>query len=239
MSLRASAEAVRGERSFCGLTFTTLVRATPHRVALRRNRQVSKPTTHFLVQPFPLLFTRARETVSVSGESTCCRDLAEARHALSMAPITLSGRPLFVSIKCRKRAVSPCGFDGREGVREGFRDHRHAGRFRRRGACQGGGPAQLAGTRAALAPELSALKAFIVVNRQTRKVLAEFETREEAEAFRDGLISARATGKTPLSIRSTLGGRNDEEAGAAHRAEKRGHTAHPLRRKQRRGPRSA
>jgi hypothetical protein len=39
------------------------------------------------------------------------------------------------------------------------------------------------------------LKAFIVVHRQTRKILGEFETREEAEAFRDGLISARANGK--------------------------------------------
>ena len=83
----------------------------------------------------------------------------------------------------------------------------------------------------------SALKAFIVVNRQTRKILAEFETREEAEAFRDGLISARATGKSPLSIRSTLGDWNDQEAGAARRAEKRGHTGPPLRGKQRRGPR--
>jgi hypothetical protein len=72
------------------------------------------------------------------------------------------------------------------------------------------------------------LKAFIVVNRQTRKILAEFETREEAEAFRDGLISARATGKSPLSIRSTLGDRNDREARAARRAEKGGHTAHHL-----------
>src|SRR6266508_1346231 len=86
-------------------------------------------------------------------------------------------------------------------------------------------------------PELSALKAFIVVHRQTRKILAEFETREEAEAFRDGLISTHATGKSPLSIRSTLGDRNDQEAGAAHRAEKREHTAHPLRGTQRRGPR--
>jgi hypothetical protein len=34
-------------------------------------------------------------------------------------------------------------------------------------------------------PEFSALKAFIVVNRRTRKIVAEFETREEAEAFRD------------------------------------------------------
>jgi hypothetical protein len=83
----------------------------------------------------------------------------------------------------------------------------------------------------------SALKAFIVVNRQTRKILAEFETREEAEAFRDGLVSARATGKSPLSIRSTLGDCNDQEAGAARRAEKRGHTGPPLRGKQRRGPR--
>ncbi|SRR6266487_2030998 len=83
----------------------------------------------------------------------------------------------------------------------------------------------------------SALKAFIVVNRQTRKILAEFETREEAEAFRDGLISARATGKSPLSIRSTLGDGNDQEAGAARRTEKRGRTGHPLRGKRRRGPR--
>ena len=83
----------------------------------------------------------------------------------------------------------------------------------------------------------SALKAFIVVNRQTRKILAEFETREEAEAFRDGLIIARATGKSPLSIRSTLGDCNDQEAGAAGRAEKRGHAGPPLRGKRRRGPR--
>jgi len=75
------------------------------------------------------------------------------------------------------------------------------------------------------------LKAFIVVNRQTRKILAEFETREEAEAFRDGLIGAQANGKSQLSIRSTLGERNDQEAGAAHRADKRGRAAHPLRRK--------
>jgi predicted ATPase len=88
-----------------------------------------------------------------------------------------------------------------------------------------------------VAQGFSALKAFIVVNRQTRKILAEFETREEAEAFRDGLISARVTGKSPLSIRSTLGDRNDQEAGAARRAEKRGHTAHHLRGEQRRGPR--
>jgi len=81
------------------------------------------------------------------------------------------------------------------------------------------------------------LKAFIVVNRQTRKILAEFETREEAEAFRDGLIGAQANGKSHLSIRSTLGDRNDQEAGAADRADKRGRTAHPLRRKHRRGPR--
>src|SRR5512133_2631185 len=33
---------------------------------------------------------------------------------------------------------------------------------------------------------LSAVKAFIIVNRRTRKIVAEFETREEAEAFRDG-----------------------------------------------------
>jgi hypothetical protein len=35
------------------------------------------------------------------------------------------------------------------------------------------------------------LKDFIVVNRLTRKMVAEFGTREEAEAFRDGLINAQ------------------------------------------------
>jgi hypothetical protein len=58
------------------------------------------------------------------------------------------------------------------------------------------------------------LKAFIVVDRRTRKIVAEFGTREEAEAFRDGLISAQANGKSDLSIRSTLGGLSDQEAGA-------------------------
>jgi alkylated DNA nucleotide flippase Atl1 len=85
-------------------------------------------------------------------------------------------------------------------------------------------------------PESSDLKAFIVVNRRTRKIVAEFGTREEAEAFRDGLISAQANGKSDLSIRSTLRESTDQEAGAAQRAEKRGRTAHPLRRKQSRGP---
>jgi hypothetical protein len=60
-------------------------------------------------------------------------------------------------------------------------------------------------------PEFSALKAFIVVNRRTRKIVAEFETREEAEAFRDGLISAQANGKSDLSIRSTPGDRTDRK----------------------------
>lgn len=87
------------------------------------------------------------------------------------------------------------------------------------------------------ASKVSALKAFIVVNRRTRKIVAEFGTREEAEAFRDGLISTQANGKGDLSIRSTLRDSTDEEAGAAQRAEKRRRTAHPLRRKQRRRPR--
>jgi hypothetical protein len=85
-------------------------------------------------------------------------------------------------------------------------------------------------------PESWALKAFIVVNRRTRKIVAEFGTREEAEAFRDGLISAQANGKSDLSIRSTLGESTDQDARAAQRAEKRGRTAHPLRPKQSRGP---
>jgi hypothetical protein len=85
--------------------------------------------------------------------------------------------------------------------------------------------------------ESGALKDFIVVNRLTRKIVAEFGTREEAEAFRDGLISAQPNGKSDLSIRSTLGDSTDQEAGAAQRAEKRGRTPHPLRRKQSRGPR--
>ena len=58
------------------------------------------------------------------------------------------------------------------------------------------------------------MKRFIVVNRQTRKIIAEFETREEAEAFRDGLIGARASWKSRLSIRSTLGDRGNEQAAA-------------------------
>jgi hypothetical protein len=82
-----------------------------------------------------------------------------------------------------------------------------------------------------------ALKPFIVVNRQTPQILAEFETREEAEAFRDGLSSARTNGKGNLSIRSTHADRNDQEAGATDRADKRGHTARPVRKKQRRRPR--
>ncbi len=97
--------------------------------------------------------------------------------------------------------------------------------------------------RAAVVPrvtrEFSALKPFIVVNRQTHKIVAEFETREEAEAFRDGLISAQANGKSRLSIRSTLGARNDQEAGVAQRADGRERPAHPVRRRQRRGPRRA
>jgi hypothetical protein len=87
------------------------------------------------------------------------------------------------------------------------------------------------------ASRVSALKAFIVVDRRTRKIVAEFGTREEAEAFRDGLISSQANGKSDLSIRSTLGDSTDQEAGAAQRAEKPRRTAHPLRRKQRRRPR--
>jgi len=75
------------------------------------------------------------------------------------------------------------------------------------------------------------LKAFIVVNRRTRKIVAEFGTREEAEAFRDGLISAQANRKVDLSIRSTLGDSTHQEAGAAQRAEKRRRTTHPRRRK--------
>jgi hypothetical protein len=55
------------------------------------------------------------------------------------------------------------------------------------------------------------LKPFIVVNRQTRKIVAEFESREEAGAFRDGLINAQATAQSLLSIRSTLGDRNDRK----------------------------
>jgi hypothetical protein len=78
------------------------------------------------------------------------------------------------------------------------------------------------------------LKPFIVVDRQTRKILAEFETREEAEAFRDGLSGARTNGKSDLSIRSTLGDRNEKDAAATHR---RRHTAQPVRRRQRRRPR--
>jgi hypothetical protein len=70
------------------------------------------------------------------------------------------------------------------------------------------------------------LKDFIVVNRLTRKIVAEFGTREEAEAFRDGLISAQANGKNDLSIKSTLADSTDQRAGAAQRAEKRGRTAH-------------
>jgi hypothetical protein len=81
------------------------------------------------------------------------------------------------------------------------------------------------------------LKAFIVVDRRTRKIVAEFATREEAEAFRDGQIGTQANGKSDLSIRSTLADSTDQEAGAAQRAEKRRRTAHPLRRKQRRRPR--
>jgi hypothetical protein len=85
--------------------------------------------------------------------------------------------------------------------------------------------------------DVRALKPFIVLNRQTRKILAEFETREEAEAFRDGLSSARTNGNSDLSIRSTPGDRNDRKAGATNRPNKRGQTAHPVRKKQRRGPR--
>jgi hypothetical protein len=87
-----------------------------------------------------------------------------------------------------------------------------------------------------LPPEFGVLKDFIVVNRLTRKIVAEFGTREEAEAFRDGLISAQANGKNDLSIRSTLADSTDQRAGAAQRAEKRRRTARP-RQKQRRGPR--
>jgi hypothetical protein len=90
---------------------------------------------------------------------------------------------------------------------------------------------------AGLPPEFGVLKDFIVVNRLTRKIVAEFGTREEAEAFRDGLISAQANGKNDLSIRSTLADSTDQRVGAAQRAEKRRRTARPRRRKQRRGPR--
>jgi hypothetical protein len=58
------------------------------------------------------------------------------------------------------------------------------------------------------------LKAFIVVNRRTRKIVAEFGTREEAEAFRDGLITAQANGKSDLSIRSTLAASTDRGSGS-------------------------
>ena len=81
------------------------------------------------------------------------------------------------------------------------------------------------------------MKRFIVVNRQTRQILAEFESREEAEAFRDGRVSAHANGKGYLSIRSTLGERDNPQARAVDSADKRGRTAQPLRRKQRRAPR--
>jgi hypothetical protein len=89
---------------------------------------------------------------------------------------------------------------------------------------------------AGLLPEFGVLKDFIVVNRLTRKIVAEFGTREEAEAFRDGLISAQANGKNDLSIRSTRADSTDQRAGAAQRAEKRRRTARPSQR-QRRGPR--
>src|SRR5947207_1309165 len=73
-------------------------------------------------------------------------------------------------------------------------------------------------------PRVQPVKPFIVVNRETRKILAEFETREEAAAFRDGLAGGQANGKRALSIRSTLDGRGNQEAGAVDRADRRGRT---------------
>jgi hypothetical protein len=53
------------------------------------------------------------------------------------------------------------------------------------------------------------MKAFIVVNRKTRKILARFESREEAEAFRAGLMTAEPKDGRNLGVRGLLEGHRE------------------------------
>jgi hypothetical protein len=66
------------------------------------------------------------------------------------------------------------------------------------------------------------MEPFIIVDRKTRKILARFETREEAEAFRGGLIAADPKAESNLSIRGPLGDQHEPARRAARKSHKRG-----------------
>jgi hypothetical protein len=63
---------------------------------------------------------------------------------------------------------------------------------------------------------------FIIVDRKTRKILARFETREEAEAFRGGLIAADPKAESNLSIRGPFGHQHEPARRAARKPDQRG-----------------
>jgi hypothetical protein len=66
------------------------------------------------------------------------------------------------------------------------------------------------------------MEPFIVVDRKTRKILARFETREEAEAFRGGRIAADPKAKSTLSIRGPFADQHEPARRAARKSRKRG-----------------
>jgi len=61
------------------------------------------------------------------------------------------------------------------------------------------------------------MESFIIVNRRTRKILARFESREEAEAFCAGLITTDPTAESYLSVRKPFGDQKDPSGGAARK----------------------
>ncbi len=66
------------------------------------------------------------------------------------------------------------------------------------------------------------MERFIVVDRETRKILARFETREEAEAFRGGLIAADPKAEGNLSIREPFADQHEPARRAARKSHQRG-----------------
>jgi hypothetical protein len=86
-----------------------------------------------------------------------------------------------------------------------------------------------------LASEVGASQPFVVVDRQTRRIVAGFASREEAEAFREGQIVTDARASRDLSIRAMLPdpreqkGRPDRPSTSGPRRGGRGRRRRPTR----------